>query len=276
MNEYNAIYGWRHVPDRSKPKSWQWIAAELEISTPRLRAERQTRGYLEGGYTFLTRFGYTPSPAALRQLGCLHPDTERLPMPPQAYRSPGVTQQRALANAGVVYDDGGRVARDMLKFGNSPDVRGDCGVRAIAIALEMDYDTVARELAEMQAGVYPNVHIDSGVALSVLRKYLTDRDWQYVIYTGMPSSVLRAFKTETVILKQLRHFVAGVNGQLHDIQETLRDSVYGIWVSNESLNLATLTALFPTQARRNTDGDKFDDKRRSVLCQGHCVSAEIH
>lgn len=123
------------------------------------------------------------------------------------------------------YNDGGR------KAAGFKGVTGDCGARAMAIALGLDYKAVYKELAQANAdngraksarnGIYKDTYSD------VLKRY----GW---VWHKAPQFVGRKARCRdmpegVVIAKQARHFVAVLDGVAHDIWDCTERMVYGYW-----------------------------------------------
>ena len=125
------------------------------------------------------------------------------------------------------YNDGGR------KAAGFKGVTGDCGARAMAIALGLDYKAVYKELAQANAdngraksarnGIYKDTYSD------VLKRY----GW---VWHKAPQFVGRKARCRdmpegVVIAKQARHFVAVLDGVAHDIWDCTERMVYGYWAN---------------------------------------------
>jgi hypothetical protein len=102
------------------------------------------------------------------------------------------------------YNDGGRVESGRR------GIAGDCAVRAMAIALELDYDACYKEIAQANK--------DNGRAKSVRHGVMKD------VY----GAVLKRHDG-VVIARQARHFVAVIDGAVHDIWNCSHKMVYGYW-----------------------------------------------
>lgn len=123
------------------------------------------------------------------------------------------------------YNDGGRQAAGYK--GNA----SDCGARAMAIALGIDYKVAYTELAQANKdkghaksarnGIYKDIYED------VLKKY----GW---IWHAAPKINGRKARCSdmplgTVIARQAGHYVAVINGIPNDIWDCSHKMVYGYW-----------------------------------------------
>jgi hypothetical protein len=108
---------------------------------------------------------------------------------------------------------------------------GDCGARAMAIALGLDYKTAYSELAQANKdkgfaksardGIYKDIYSD------VLAKY----GW---VWTPAPKFVGRKAKCSdmpsgTVIARQAGHYVAVIDGMPNDVWDCSQKMIYGYW-----------------------------------------------
>jgi hypothetical protein len=123
------------------------------------------------------------------------------------------------------YNDGGR------KAAGFKGIAGDCGARAIAIALGLDYKSVYKELAQANAdrgyaksarnGIYKDVFADVLKRYGWVWRQAPKFDGRKARCSDMPSGV--------VIAKQAHHFVAVIDGVAHDIWDCTHKMVYGYW-----------------------------------------------
>lgn len=123
------------------------------------------------------------------------------------------------------YNDGGR------KAAGFKGVAGDCGARAMAIALGLDYKAVYKELAQANAdngraksarnGIYKDTYSD------VLKRY--GWAWHKAPQFVGRKARCRDMPEGVVIAKQARHFVAVLDGVAHDIWDCTERMVYGYW-----------------------------------------------
>ena len=123
------------------------------------------------------------------------------------------------------YNDGGR------KAAGFKGTAGDCGARAMAIALGLDYKAVYKELAQANAdrgyaksarnGIYKDVFADVLKRHGWVWKQAPKFEGRKARCSDMPPGV--------VIAKQARHFVAVIDGVAHDIWDCTHKMVYGYW-----------------------------------------------
>ena len=126
--------------------------------------------------------------------------------------------------AAFVYDDGGRAAAGFQ------GVTGDCVVRAIAIACQLDYRDVYDEL-HRRAGKSPR----SGVHRAVYQPFLAGLGWRWVPTMSIGSGTTVHLRHDElpggrIIARCTRHLVAVIDGDGHDIGDPTRGgtrAVYG-------------------------------------------------
>ena len=102
------------------------------------------------------------------------------------------------------YNDGGRVESGRR------GIAGDCAVRAMAIALELDYDACYKEIYD-----------------AILKRH----GWVWHSAPKFKGVKARAedMPDGVVIARQARHFVAVIDGAVHDIWNCSHKMVYGYW-----------------------------------------------
>jgi hypothetical protein len=123
------------------------------------------------------------------------------------------------------YNDGGR------KAAGFKGVTGDCGARAMAIALGLDYKAVYKELAQANSDNGRANSVRSGLMKDVFAEMLNRYGWVWMqapkfsgrkaLCSDMPAGI--------VIARQARHFVAVINGVAHDSWDCTHKMVYGYW-----------------------------------------------
>lgn len=141
-----------------------------------------------------------------------------------------------------VYNDGGRQLSGIKGSG------GDCGARAIAIAVRIPYsraveliDSFAKSerRGKRKKGISSGRH---GVYTSTYKKVLKHLGWTWVPTMSIGSGCkvhLRADELPRgrIIVNLSRHFAAVIDGVLYDTHDCSRDGtrcVYGYWtVSHE-------------------------------------------
>ncbi len=130
-----------------------------------------------------------------------------------------------MSKLNFTYNDGGRAASG--RKGSA----GDCGVRAMSIALGIDYDTCYKELAQANKDNGRAKSVRSGIMKDVYAAVLNSYglvwhsapkfDGRKARCSDMPSGI--------VIARQAGHFVAVVNGNPQDTFDSSEKMVYGYW-----------------------------------------------
>ena len=123
------------------------------------------------------------------------------------------------------FNDGGR------KAAGFKGIAGDCGARAMAIALGLDYKQTYKELAQANADNGRAKSARNGVKKDIYSEVLKRYGWVWMkapTFTGrkarcsdMPAGV--------VIAKQAHHFVAVIDGVANDSWDSTGRMVYGYW-----------------------------------------------
>lgn len=124
-----------------------------------------------------------------------------------------------------IFNDGGR------KEAGYKGSAGDCGARAMAIALGLDYKTAYKELAQANKDKGLAKSARNGIYKDVYEDVLKKHGW---IWNPAPKFVGRKAKcsdmpTGTVIARQAGHYVAVTNGIPQDIWDSSEKMVYGYW-----------------------------------------------
>jgi hypothetical protein len=136
------------------------------------------------------------------------------------------------------FSDGGRA-----KAGYK-GVAGDCAVRAIAIALGLDYKAVYVQVAKANKDCGRANSARYGVHVNVMTEVLKSYGW---IWQQSPKFVGRKAKCSdlmgTVIARQARHFVAVIDGIPHDIFDSSQKMVYGYWAKTMEINSAQISYI---------------------------------
>lgn len=135
-----------------------------------------------------------------------------------------------------VYDDGGRATAGFR------GEAGDCGTRAIAIALDRDYRTVYDDLAAyIKAIAYvrgePNRSPRNGLAKSVANDYLEAMGWIWTPTMKFGQGCTTHLRSDELpdgrlVARLSKHFAAVIDGVLHDTHDCSRGGtrcVYGYW-----------------------------------------------
>lgn len=121
------------------------------------------------------------------------------------------------------YNDGGR--SDSGRKGTA----GDCVCRAIAIALELPYDQVYRELAQANQEAGGKRSARNGLYRSVYEAYLNKHGW---VWHSAPKLEGRKARFNDLpqgrlIARMARHVAAVIDGKLHDTWDSRHKMVYG-------------------------------------------------
>ncbi len=123
------------------------------------------------------------------------------------------------------YNDGGR------KAAGFKGTAGDCGARAMAIALGLEYKAVYKELAQANADNGRAKSARNGINKDIYAEVLKRYGW---VWVKAPQFVGRKARCSdmpagVVIAKQAKHFVAVVDGVANDIWDCTDRMVYGYW-----------------------------------------------
>jgi len=124
-----------------------------------------------------------------------------------------------------IYNDGGR-----LQAGYKGKA-GDCGVRAMAIALGIDYKTAYNELAQANKDKGYAKSARNGIYKDVYSEILKKHGW---VWQSAPKFNGRKAKCSdmpkgTVIAQQAGHYVTVIDGIPNDIWDCSNKMVYGYW-----------------------------------------------
>jgi hypothetical protein len=124
-----------------------------------------------------------------------------------------------------VYNDGGR--EDAGFKGKTKD----CAVRAMAIALDLPYADVYRELAQANKDAGRKKSVRRGVMKEVYSTVLSQYGWEWrsapkfdgrkARYNDLPNG--------RCIARMAKHMAAVIDGDLHDSWDSRRKMVYGYW-----------------------------------------------
>ena len=125
------------------------------------------------------------------------------------------------------YNDGGR------KAAGFKGTAGDCGARAMTIALRLDYSAVYRELAQANADNGRAKSARNGVMKDVYTEVLKRHGWVWMKAPQFEGRKARCsdMPAGVVIAKQARHFVAVIDGVALDIWDCTHKMVYGYWAN---------------------------------------------
>jgi hypothetical protein len=138
-----------------------------------------------------------------------------------------------------VYNDGGR---SQAGYKGSA---GDCGARAMAIALGLDYKTAYSQLAQANKDKGFAKSARNGIYKDVYSDVLAKHGWVWVSaptfkvlegYENSDGKVLFGRKARCsdmpsgiVIARQAGHYVAVINGVPNDTFDSSQKMVYGYW-----------------------------------------------
>lgn len=123
------------------------------------------------------------------------------------------------------YNDGGR------KAAGYKGTAGDCGARAMAIALQLDYKEVYKELSKANVDNGRSKSARNGIMKDTYTEVLKRHGW---IWMKAPTFEGRKARCSDmpkgrVIAKQARHFVAVIDGVAYDSWNSSERMVYGYW-----------------------------------------------
>ena len=123
------------------------------------------------------------------------------------------------------YHDGGR------KDAGFKGTAGDCGARAMAIALGLDYKAVYKELAQANADIGRSKSARNGVYKEVYAEVLRRHGWVWHKAPKLVGAKARCtdMPAGAVIAKMAGHYVAVINGRPWDIWDCSGKMVYGYW-----------------------------------------------
>jgi hypothetical protein len=123
------------------------------------------------------------------------------------------------------YNDGGR------KAAGFKGTAGDCGARAMAIALGLDYMAVYKELAQANADNGRAKSARNGIMKDVYTEVLKRYGWVWMKAPQFAGRKARCsdMPAGVVIAKQAHHFVAVIDGVANDAWDCTGRMVYGYW-----------------------------------------------
>jgi hypothetical protein len=108
---------------------------------------------------------------------------------------------------------------------------GDCGARAIAIALALDYQVAydLLALANQSKGYAKSAR--NGVYKAIYSEVLASLGWVWHSAPKFDGRKARCYDLPSgaVIAQQAGHFVAVIDGMPHDVWDCSQKMVYGYW-----------------------------------------------
>jgi hypothetical protein len=124
-----------------------------------------------------------------------------------------------------VYNDGGR------KQAGYKGLAGDCGARAIAIALDMDYQAAYDLLAQANKNCGKSKSARNGIDKDIYSDVLKSLGWLWVSAPKFDGRRAKAvdLPAGTYIARQAGHFVAVKDGIPQDTWNSSEKMVYGYW-----------------------------------------------
>jgi hypothetical protein len=124
------------------------------------------------------------------------------------------------------FNDGGRA---LAGYKGSA---GDCGARAIAIALGMDYKAAYVLLAEANKKAGQPKSARNGISKELYSDVLKELGWVWMSAPKFEGRKARCsdMYPGTVIARQAGHYVAVINGVPQDIWDCSHKMVYGFWI----------------------------------------------
>ena len=127
------------------------------------------------------------------------------------------------------FNDGGRA---LAGYKGSA---GDCGARAMSIALGLDYKTAYDELAEANGKRGLPRSARRGVHKDIYSEVLAKHGWFWVSAPKFEGRKARCsdMYPGTVIARQAGHYVAVIDGVPQDTWDCSHKMVYGFWVKKE-------------------------------------------
>ena len=123
------------------------------------------------------------------------------------------------------YNDGGRAAAGFKGYA------GDCGARAMAIALGIDYKVAYKELAQANKDMGFSKSARNGIMKNVFDMVLKRHGWVWHTAPKFDGRKARCsdMPSGKVIARQAHHFVAVVDGEANDIWDCTNKMVFGYW-----------------------------------------------
>lgn len=125
-----------------------------------------------------------------------------------------------------IYNDGGRE-------GSGFKGKTDCGIRAIAIACEVEYNDARKLLKEFaKKGKQGNAQISKGIYKEDMDAALMALGWRWISAPKILGRKARYYdlpERGIYIVRMAHHFAAVVDGNLQDVWDSSNKMVYGYW-----------------------------------------------
>ena len=108
---------------------------------------------------------------------------------------------------------------------------GDCGARAMTIALQLDYKTVYKELSQANCDNGRSRSARNGIMKDTYTEVLKLHGWIWIKAPTFEGRKARCsdMPKGSVIAKQARHLVAVIDGVANDTWDCAHKMVYGYW-----------------------------------------------
>lgn len=253
-------------------RSWTAVSERLRLSTYKIRKARKSKAYLECAISYFLAKGYYRGfpvfPRLLRDVGCLHPDTD---MPPP--------------DTSFVRDDAGRAEwkKSDAYLPMCAD-SGDCGTRAIVLALKalgraQSYSTICRAVIDGKERLYGNATrhnanpwgydedwllTNHGTPQPILEEILhryTGSVWTSVPITAVYAGIFKGIRicahtaaellsSWVILLQTESHIAAGIAGAVVDSWDSRFHALTQIVCKVEDVK-AVFHALRNDKCRRN-------------------------
>lgn len=126
-----------------------------------------------------------------------------------------------------IYTDGGRADAGFK------GVAGDCAVRAMAVALGLDYKACYQELAQAHKERTGKKTARDGIYKETFSEVLGKRGWVWHTAPKFDGRKARAsdMPKGRVIVRMSKHYAAVVDGAVHDSWDSTHKMVYGYWAA---------------------------------------------
>lgn len=124
-----------------------------------------------------------------------------------------------------VYTDGGR------RKAGYKGTAGDCGARAMAIALQLPYKTAYMMLAKAEKSIGRPKSARNGMCCDTMNNVLIGRGWRYCPIPKTPGqkATSRSMPPGRIIALMDRHYCAIINKVTHDTWNSSEKEIHGFW-----------------------------------------------